>query len=473
MAKSVKAKPPSFAQLTRKVVQTSPRPIPFEEIYRRVNAKRVIDTRSPKNTIRNAVTQCRLIAPDGQGRYGWSPRMMRGARVRVDLVARDLKRRPRQIEFDDDARELLWPSFFDLGSKRDLNPVTVMLPDGGEIQLPLNFLGKRHWGTLGTPEFWAWLRTVRARAGDALIFEADDAHVRHYRLEHVPAAKLDQDAIGTRTNEIIIDSMDLMRSSRARSISAVWDLARLLLVMGRYTHPTPPRPISEIWPLILRRLDNPAVITGEIYQLKITLEDTRPAIWRRVLVPGTWNLGALHYVVQVAMGWTNSHLHQFIVDDDNQRTSYRLLQPGEDEGDDGGKTKTRDSSRVKLSTVLPNDQSDCYYMYDFGDSWLHHIDVERIDQASPNAVYPWCIGGECACPPEDCGGTPGYEDLLKILRNPKHPDYEQMQEWLEHIDREEFDPERFDHDVVNQRLGWINPKQLGWERNVRLFLHRY
>ena len=80
------------------------------------------------------------------------------------------------------------------------------------------------------------------------------------------------------------------------------------------------------------------------------------------------------------------------------------------------------------------------YEYDFGDSWLHEVSLEKILPAKSNVQYPICSAGKRACPPEDCGGAPGYYNLLRIIKNPKHPEHDSMMEWLE----EDFDPEDFD-----------------------------
>jgi hypothetical protein len=196
---------------------------------------------------------------------------------------------------------------------------------------------------------------------------------------------------------------------------------------------------------------------ADIYQLRVSLRYARPAIWRRVLVPGSWSLGALHYVIQVSMGWTNSHLHQFVVGDD-----YISLYPIE------GMTSRR-ADKVALAEVALKPRFRFSYAYDFGDDWQHDIAVEKILQPEQGERYPVCTGGKRACPPDDCGGVPGYEDLLAILNDPKHDEHEDMVAWLEEM-RPGFDPEAFDIDDVNRRLRQIRPKVLDAERNVRLFV---
>lgn len=194
-----------------------------------------------------------------------------------------------------------------------------------------------------------------------------------------------------------------------------------------------------------------------IYRLHIALRGPRPPIWRRVLVPGNWSLGALHYVVQVAMGWTNSHLHQFIVGDD-YISLYRV------EG-----ITSRDSAQVTLAEIALQPKTKFVYEYDFGDSWEHDIIVEAIVSPEAERRYPVCTAGKRACPPEDCGGVYGYENLLAILSDPAHEEHDDMVAWLRQM-HPGFDPEHFDLAAVNKRLARIRPNVLDAERNVRLFV---
>jgi len=197
-----------------------------------------------------------------------------------------------------------------------------------------------------------------------------------------------------------------------------------------------------------------------VYQLRIALIDARPPIWRRVMVPGGWSLGALHYVIQVTMGWTNSHLHQFIIGDD-----YISLYPEE------GVT-TRDATKVALAEIALKPKTKFGYEYDFGDGWLHEVLVEKIlspSDAKEAAKRAVCIDGKRACPPEDCGGVHGYEHLLSIITDPKNPEHDEMSEWLEDT-RPGFDPNAFDLDEVNRRLKLIKPTVLKAEANIKLFV---
>jgi len=175
--------------------------------------------------------------------------------------------------------------------------------------------------------------------------------------------------------------------------------------------------------------------SDSILQLKITLLGSEPAIWRRLLVPADKTLGDLNYMVQVAMGWTNSHLHQFKVD----KVCY--ADPRfELEG-------TEDEFAVRLGEFAGT-KARLLFEYDFGDGWKHDIKVEKVLPKEAGTRYPVCVGGERACPPEDCGGVWGYEELLEAIRDPKHEQHEEMLEWI----GGSFDPEAFDLAGVDRDL---------------------
>lgn len=178
-----------------------------------------------------------------------------------------------------------------------------------------------------------------------------------------------------------------------------------------------------------------------VYQLTVTLAESDPPIWRRFQVAGDISLAKLHQVLQIVMGWQNSHLHQFMVGG----TPYGEPDPALQE------LELENERKARLDQVAPSVGSRFIYEYDFGDSWQHEILVEQIAPAEPGVRYPVCLAGERACPPEDCGGIWGYSDLLEAVRDPDHPEHDEMIEWLEG----DFDPEAFDRDAVNQALKQI------------------
>lgn len=137
----------------------------------------------------------------------------------------------------------------------------------------------------------------------------------------------------------------------------------------------------------------------------VTLRETEPPVWRRLVVPGAVDLGRFHDVLQAAMGWSDSHLHHFTLSDD-PRASYFLADFDAEEGDDG-----TPEHQVRLDQVLREVGDRLFYAYDFGDGWEHVVELESVE-ALEEGARARCIDGRRACPPEDCGGIPGYEQLV-------------------------------------------------------------
>lgn len=174
----------------------------------------------------------------------------------------------------------------------------------------------------------------------------------------------------------------------------------------------------------------------EIYQIKITLKGIRPPIWRRFLVRSNIKLDEFHEILQIVMGWSNSHLHGFVSGD----TVYSEPDP------DFDLDEIEDERKVKLASVLTYEGDKLRYDYDFGDNWEHDVVLEKILPFTPKQQLPFCLKGKRACPPEDCGGIWGYQNLLNIISNPEHEDHDEWLEWLP----ENFDPESFSADNVNR-----------------------
>ena len=184
-----------------------------------------------------------------------------------------------------------------------------------------------------------------------------------------------------------------------------------------------------------------------IYQFKITLKDITPKIWRRVQVPENYSFYKLHTVIQEAMGWYDCHLHQFEIKDPLTGLKLRIDTPYEDDFGGVFDIESTDENKAKISQYFSLTNKKAIYEYDFGDSWEHEITLEKILPAEENVKYPKCIAGERACPPEDCGGVWGYEELLEVMQDKTHERYEELSEWLE----DDFDPEKFDPALVKFR----------------------
>lgn len=173
-----------------------------------------------------------------------------------------------------------------------------------------------------------------------------------------------------------------------------------------------------------------------LYQLKITLQGSDPPIWRRVVVRSNMPLSRLHGVIQRVMGWTDSHLHQFIVGD----TLYGTPDPEML----GFGRQTLSEKSYTVADVAPTVKRSFVYEYDFGDGWKHKIVVEKILLPDPEFQHPICLAGANACPPEDCGGIGGYSELIEILADPRNL-HESMKNWLGY----DLDPARFNIEIAN------------------------
>jgi len=176
-----------------------------------------------------------------------------------------------------------------------------------------------------------------------------------------------------------------------------------------------------------------------IYQIKVTLTDSKLPIWRRILVADTTTLIQLHAILQTVMGWADYHLHMFTINGQIY---------GNPEDDEFGNMGTKNESRFKLNQLAGREGFKFRYEYDFGDSWLHDLLVEKILPVEKDTHYPVCVAGKRACPPEDSGGVGGYEEILEASTNPKHPEHDRYLEWI----GKNFDPEHFDLDEVNKAL---------------------
>jgi hypothetical protein len=173
-------------------------------------------------------------------------------------------------------------------------------------------------------------------------------------------------------------------------------------------------------------------------QLKIAIKYMRPAIWRRVVLPDHFTLADLHEVIQITMGWQNCHMHRFEIDDISYTSAQAM-----------GGMDMKDESKVLLRSFAKKLKQKFFYEYDFGDSWIHEITVEKIVPIDSQPDTPVCLAGKRACPPEDCGSYPGYDMLLEALSAPvKTDEQKEMLEWI----GDDFDPDHFDLDAVNRWL---------------------
>jgi hypothetical protein len=175
-----------------------------------------------------------------------------------------------------------------------------------------------------------------------------------------------------------------------------------------------------------------------IYQLRISLKGVRPTIWRRIQVSSVTKLEDLHLIFQVCMGWSNTHLFEFISD------FNRYGVP-----DEVGVTGVLKAANFRLDNVLTKEKDSLLYLYDYGDSWEHIVELEKILPFEIGRQLPVCLEGKYACPPEDVGGPPGYYYFLQAIGDSSHPEYEEMRRWI----YSDFDQEEFNLAMTNSLLG--------------------
>jgi hypothetical protein len=184
-----------------------------------------------------------------------------------------------------------------------------------------------------------------------------------------------------------------------------------------------------------------------IARLKITLDDVKPEVLRRIEVPLTIRLDRLHLAIQAAMGWSNSHLYEI------RGRDVGWGEPDADWGDG-----PLDARKARLVDVLEDvGTKTLRYLYDFGDGWEHTIKVERITDALPGIAYPRLVEAAGRCPPEDVGGPWGYAELLEAIGDPKHERHAELKEWVE----DDFDPNVVDADQLADALAALAKR---WSR---------
>jgi len=182
---------------------------------------------------------------------------------------------------------------------------------------------------------------------------------------------------------------------------------------------------------------------SHLVTLRVILEDTVPPIWRQLQLSDDMTLDDLHFAIQGAFGWENDHLHMFILKGGEQYTGRQSSWDGDfDEGEAG------DSREISLGSLIKAGHKKFRYEYDFGDSWMHEIKIEKVVLQDEKLNCPVCIDGELCGPPEDCGGIHGFQNFKEIMADRKHPEYREMKDWYGKV----FKPEKFDIKEANKKI---------------------
>lgn len=188
-------------------------------------------------------------------------------------------------------------------------------------------------------------------------------------------------------------------------------------------------------------------MTETIATARIELLDADPPIWREVEVPVGITLKVLHDIVQAVLGWQDSHLWEFTIA--RRRYGPRMR-------DVWGMDETADAAKTCLADVLRPRRTVIDYIYDFGDSWEHRIVLTRVRPAEEGAMYPRYVAGSGGAPPEDCGGLPGFYELLDAKADAKHPSHDEAEEWLG-----DYDPQAIDTARIARKLARIAKRRAG------------
>jgi Plasmid pRiA4b ORF-3-like protein len=183
-------------------------------------------------------------------------------------------------------------------------------------------------------------------------------------------------------------------------------------------------------------------LPNSVYQLHISLNDIEPVIWRRIQVLGRVSLYKLNRIIQESMGWTNSHLNLFKINDVEYEVKYSNIEEN---------PEALDEKEFKLWQVVQAENVSFTFLYDYGDYWEHSVLVEKILPKEPDVKYPICLDGKRACPPEDCGGPPGFREFVEAVCNPYHEDHQAMIRWVGY----KYDPNEFNIALVNKRMARI------------------
>lgn len=174
-----------------------------------------------------------------------------------------------------------------------------------------------------------------------------------------------------------------------------------------------------------------------VFEIRIELKDTVPIVWRELVVPETLTFYEFHHAIQISFGWENYHLYSF----DAKGQSYGNLDLLED-------VDTINDKSIFINQLLQKEQDTINYEYDFGDGWVHNIELKKIKPHTSKVNLPIVIDGAKASPPEDCGGVHGFENLKNVMKNPKDLEYKELVRWL----GKPFDPNEFNIQHINEDL---------------------
>lgn len=438
---------PNFTELAHQVVHQSRTPLAFDEIMRRVHAIIPITTKNPSATIRSAVSQSRLIVSTGDGCYGWMPRVMSGSYLRLTLSKSDLK--GEAITLSEEAREALWPTFFEIEKRSDRAPVHLQLPDGTVAEFPLEHLrkvGDATWGSSASPEFWKWFNGLNAEMGDHLILQVLDGEARFYGVAFQRRVDRDEQVIAER-NHALLQAASAHLTSRPYG-AAIWDTAAHLLATGACKHPVAPDPLEEIWtkeiwgPIVAQKkrrsgwvrvedeasdedaahalsqqlygdvsphpADLPMEYRSEYgrrtrpslkaqkgavktYTLRVN-HRALPEVWRDIEIAEDQTLEDLHLTIQKAYKWSDDHLYSFFMDGEAWNKQSEIGSPWSE--------APQSTHRATIDSLGLRARRKFLYLFDYGDNHEFDVTVLKINPVAAAAQYPRIVAKQGKAPPQ-------------------------------------------------------------------------
>ena len=187
-----------------------------------------------------------------------------------------------------------------------------------------------------------------------------------------------------------------------------------------------------------------------LFLIEMELQDCHVKVSREFVVPAGIRLDKLHDLIQSVMDWRDCHMHLF----HTSQGEFGLKDPDFDDD-------TESEKSVTLSDIVTPNKPTFYYEYDMGDGWEHVLEVKSFDYTNPVPHPIHCLAAQGTCPPEDVGGTSGYENFCEIISNPKHPEYEETLEWVDCTPDEKIPwPDHVSLDLINEDLHRIKYKLL-------------
>ncbi len=434
---------PSYTQLTHDVVHGSSEPLTLDEIIEQVNVLRPITTKNPRSTIRGAVGESRMIVSTGDGRYGWKPRVITGSIIRQTLRESDILMEV--LQWSEELKDALWPTFFAKQKYVDRGPVVVTLPNGKTSEFPLEHFYGVTWGSHATSEFWAWFNPLRANAGDHLLFEVVDGEARHYSVTFQKRADRDEETIAER-NQLLLELAEKMMNRQHGA--GIWDISTRALASGLYQHPVPPDPLHELLrdtlmgfgdqepmsseaesdPLLSALFERPAQVydpenppelpreydpdygrrrprpSQEAQQNNFTSYTFRvnhralPEVWRDIELAEDQTVEDLHLAIQQAYAWYDDHLYSFFMNGKAWDSSAEIGCPWSE--------SAFHTHLVQIGQLDLKEGQIFLYLFDYGDNHEFDVRVMQINANAEKGEYPRLVAEKGDSPPQ----YPDYDE---------------------------------------------------------------